>query len=215
MKAVGIFATLAVSAASLAQADVTYRFYSVTAELPPAIQGGNWPAQIDSAQLLTPTSAWFDCTGDGDYCGASLGYTLSPTRSLTVTASTGQVIQDFAPTDGGLGANDDSLNGDNINAGETVTLTFNQSTTLSGIYAWSNHYYGDPNATFMVNGQSFSFGTAGSWVDANLTDTTFTFSHTGTDFYVGALRVVPEPATLAIMGLGLMGAGFARRAKRA
>jgi hypothetical protein len=215
MKVVGIFAALAVSTASLAQADVVYRFYSVTSELPPAIQAGNWPAAPDSAPLLLPSSPSFDCTGDGDYCGASLGYTLSPTRSLVVTASSGQVIQDFAPTDGGLGANDPSSNGDNINAGESVTLTFDQSTTLSGIYAWSNHYYGDPSGTFMVNSQSFSFGAPGSWVDVNLTGTTFTFSHSGTDIYVSALRIVPEPATLAIMGLGLMGAGFARRTKRA
>jgi hypothetical protein len=124
------------------------------------------------------------------------------------------------PADGGLGANDAGPNGDNTSAGESVTLLFNENVTLTGLFAYHDHGYEPVDRFLLVNGQAFAFGAEGSWIDlGGLSGTSFTIAHAGeaggSDFYVSAVRAVPEPATLAIMGLGLLAAGFKRRAKRA
>ncbi len=212
MKRFGITAALAMAAIPMAHADAVYRFYTTAEEIP----GYHLAGPADAAPLLLPTSGGADC--GGDICGATLNYTLSATRSVAVTSSTQQVIQDYMPTDGGLGANSDGPSGDNIQAGESITLTFNENTTLTGLFAYGDHEYEPADRFLLVNGQAFAFGAPGSWIDMNLSGTTFTISHAGdrgSNFYVSAVRAVPEPGTLAMLGIGLIGAGFARRKKLA
>jgi hypothetical protein len=103
MNRIGFLATLALAAIPVAQAgvvaplssDAVYRFYSLPSDLPPEIAGVHLAGPADAAPLLLPSSGGSEC--GGDYCGATLNYTLSATRSVAVTASTGQAIQASCP----------------------------------------------------------------------------------------------------------------------
>ncbi|WP_097459823.1 PEP-CTERM sorting domain-containing protein [Mangrovitalea sediminis] len=116
---------------------------------------------------------------------------------------------------------------DNVGANELLKIVFDQTVTLTtlnfrnathGTYFGQNDYF-----AVAVDGSSFTSMLLGGAISTSLTGKEFafrvadgspnSFGNSGTQFYLGALdaHAVPEPGTLALMGLGLFGLSFAAR----
>ena len=189
----------------------------------------------DSSLLSDPTTS-HACSSDlpddcGDPNSAMVFKNIGGTGiDLDVTAdgsgSNWFVWHDLRPVEGGLGASNDETDpsSDNIFAGEEVTLTFSEQVIL---LSWDalNHGNGLSNATYslivdMTTEVSMAALTEGATNNLGFMGTAFTFLNTSSTgsgglFYVSIVEFrnvsVPEPGTVAMLGLGLLGLGFRRR----
>lgn len=177
------------------------------------------------------------CSGS-DRCGEPMSFATVVGGALTVTGSdgvsgtTGIVMQDLDPNYGGLGVvsrNESTgalnLTNDEINQGETLTLSFANTVKIVGFHFWDkDHKLDDLNS-----GDSFGLSINGGamqqlalpnhpWYGAGstLVGNTFTFSYVNEDYYLGAIKIaavpaIPEPQTYALMAVGLAAMAFVAR----
>lgn len=130
----------------------------------------------------------------------------------------------------------DPANDDNVTLGESLRFIFGSDVTIKNIWFNNNHdgdqsllgdtiNIGGSNYTFNAADQTNVAGVRSDWLYSNLIDitagTNFDISFVDNpnnndkneNFYITAIEftVVPEPAILGMLALGLIGIGFAQR----